>query len=192
MVSFVTALENIRARFFHTVLSILGIVIGVAALVAMLSLIDGMEQYAQEQITKTTSLKAILIQPNLYKSVNEVGVKKQNYNYLTYNSFVKMRSTLTRPATGYLYSRQNAEIIVKADNRTIGTIVTGMSLPIHPDIQLLHGRAFTETDLTNKRSVALINQRLAKQLVGKKPEKTAINQQIVYKGAVLTLSLIHI
>ncbi|WP_332368379.1 ABC transporter permease [Spirosoma telluris] len=73
LVSFVTALQNIRTRFFHTILSILGIVIGVAALVAMLSLIDGMEQYAQEQITKTTSLKAILLQPNLYKSVNDVG-----------------------------------------------------------------------------------------------------------------------
>ena len=40
------ALANIRANFFHTLLSVLGIVIGVASLVAILSLIDGMEQYA--------------------------------------------------------------------------------------------------------------------------------------------------
>ncbi|GAB4050058.1 ABC transporter permease [Spirosoma litoris] len=187
LVSFVTALQNIRTRFFHTILSILGIVIGVAALVAMLSLIDGMEQYAQEQITKTTSLNSILIQPNLYKSVNEVGVKKQNYDYLNHDSFLKLRASLTKPATGYLYSRQNDEIVAKAANRSIGTIVTGMSLPLHPDIELLHGTAFSETDLKNKRSVAVINQRLAKQLVGKKPEKTAINQQVVYKGTLLTV-----
>ncbi|QDK78286.1 ABC transporter permease [Spirosoma sp. KCTC 42546] len=187
LVSFVTALQNIRTRFFHTVLSILGIVIGVAALVAMLSLIDGMEQYAQEQITKTTSLKAILIQPNLYKSVNEVGVKKQDYNYLTYDSFVKLRASLTKSAKGYLYSRQNDEITAKATNLSVGTIVTGMNLPIHPDIQLLYGTAFSETDLKNRRAVAFVNQRLAKQLVGKKPEKTAINQQIVYKGTTLTV-----
>lgn len=187
LVSFATALQNIRTRFFHTILSILGIVIGVAALVAMLSLIDGMEQYAQEQITKTTSLKAILIQPNLYKSVNEVGVKKQNYDYLTHTSFVKMRASLTKPAMGYLYSRQNAEITAKATNRPIGTIVTGISLPVHPDITLLYGTAFNETDLKNKHAVAFINQRLAKQLVGKNPEKSAINQQIIYKGTVLTV-----
>ncbi|MVM31710.1 FtsX-like permease family protein [Spirosoma sp. HMF4905] len=187
LVSFATALQNIRTRFFHTILSILGIVIGVAALVAMLSLIDGMEQYAQEQITKTTSLKAILIQPNLYKSVNEVGVKKQNYEYLNYDSFTKLRSSLTKPAAGYLYSRQSDEITTKTDNRPIGTIVTGMSLPLHPDIELLYGTAFSETDLKNKRPVAVINQRLAKQLTGKKPEKTAINQQIVYKGTLLTV-----
>ncbi|AUD07227.1 macrolide ABC transporter permease [Spirosoma pollinicola] len=187
LISFATALQNIRSRFFHTILSILGIVIGVAALVAMLSLIDGMEQYAQEQITKTTSLKAILLQPNLYKSVNDVGVKKQTYAYLNYDSFVKLRSALTKPAAGYLYSRQNAEITKKADNRPIGTIVTGLGLPTHPDITIIYGTAFSEADLTARRNVAFINQRLAKQLVGKKPEKTAINQQIVYKGMVLTV-----
>lgn len=176
LLSFANALQNIRARFFHTILSILGIVIGVAALVAMLSLIDGMEQYAREQITKTTSLKAILIQANLYKSVNDVGVRKQAYAYLNYNDFLKMRSSLTKPATGYLYVRQTDEITVKATNRPIGTIITGTGLPLHPDIQLLYGTAFSETDLKNRRHVAFINQRLAKQLVGKMPEKTAINQ----------------
>ncbi|GAB2558561.1 ABC transporter permease [Spirosoma aerophilum] len=187
LVSFATAFENIRTRFFHTILSILGIVIGVAALVAMLSLIDGMEQYAQEQITKTTSLKAILIQPNLVKSVNGVGVKKQTYDFLTYNSFGKLRSSLTKPATGYLYSRQPAEITARVTKRDIGTIVTGMSLPMHPDIAILYGKAFSETDLKNKHTVAVINQQLAKQLVGRKPEKTAIHQQIVYKGIALTV-----
>lgn len=187
LLSFANALQNIRARFFHTILSILGIVIGVAALVAMLSLIDGMEQYAREQITKTTSLKAILIQANLYKSVNDVGVRKQAYAYLNYNDFLKMRSSLTKPATGYLYVRQTDEITVKATNRPIGTIITGTGLPLHPDIQLLYGTAFSETDLKNRRHVAFINQRLAKQLVGKMPEKTAINQQIIYKGNVLKI-----
>ena len=187
LLSFANALQNIRTRFFHTILSILGIVIGVAALVAMLSLIDGMEQYAQEQITKTTSLKAILIQPNLYKSVNDVGVRKQDYAYLNYNAFLKMRSSLTKPAAGYLYVRQTDEITVKENPRAIGTIITGASLPLHPDIQLLYGTAFTETDLKNRSNVAFINQRLAKQLVGKKPEQTAINQEIVYKGNVLKI-----
>ncbi|MFD2933002.1 ABC transporter permease [Spirosoma flavum] len=187
LLSFANALQNIRTRFFHTVLSILGIVIGVAALVAMLSLIDGMEQYAREQITKTTSLKAILIQPNLYKSVNEVSVRKQDYAYLEYDAFLKMRSALTKPATGYLYSRHTDEITMKANHQSIGTIVTGTSLPLHPDIQLLYGTAFTESDLKNRGNVAFINQRLAKQLVGKKPEQTAINQHIVYKGNVLTV-----
>lgn len=187
LISFATALQNIRTRFFHTVLSILGIVIGVAALVAILSLIDGMEQYAQEQITKTTSLKAILVLPNLYKSVNDVSVRKQTYAYFNYQSFAAMRSSLTKPATGYVYLRQTDEVTVKATQRSFGAVATGVSLPLHPDLKLLYGTAFTETDLQNRRPVVFINQRLAKQLAGKRPEKTALQQQFVYKGIALTV-----
>ncbi len=187
LISFATALQNIRTRFFHTVLSILGIVIGVAALVAILSLIDGMEQYAQDQITKTTSLKAILVLPNLYKSANDVSVRKQAYAYFDYNSFATMRSSLTKPATVYLDLRQSAEVTVKATHRSIGAVVIGTSLPLHPTIKLLYGTAFTESDLQDRRPVTFINQRLAKQLVGKRQEKTALRQQFVYKGTVLTV-----
>ena len=40
--SFALAFTSIRSNLFHTFLSVLGIVIGVAALVSILSLIDGM------------------------------------------------------------------------------------------------------------------------------------------------------
>jgi len=187
LVSFATAFQNIRTRFFHTVLSILGIVIGVAALVAILSLIDGMEQYAQEQITKTTSLKAILVQSNPYKSVNEVQVRKADYGYFNYNSFSKMRSSLSKPTTAYLYWRQNGEITATVTTRKMGTIITGLGLPLHPDITLVQGRAFTEKELKNQQPVAFINQKLARQLVGKQPEKTALGQQVMYNSKALTV-----
>jgi putative ABC transport system permease protein len=187
LVSFATALQNIRSHFFHTVLSILGIVIGVAALVAILSLIDGMEQYAQEQITKTTSLKASLVQTNAYKSVNEVQVRKADFRFFTPGSFATMRASLSKPATAYLYWRQNGEVTAKANNRKTGSVITGTSLPLHPDLKLIHGRAFTETELQNRQPVAFVNQKLARQLVGKQPEQTAIGRQVVYQNKVLTV-----
>lgn len=187
VVSFATALQNIRTRFFHTVLSILGIVIGVAALVAILSLIDGMEEYAREQITKTTTLKAVLLQPNPYKTVNDVQVRKETYDYFNAASFDRLRSSLTKPATGYVYWRQNGEITRKADNRKTGAIVTGTTLPLHPDLTLIHGRAFTAEDIEKRRSVAFVNQRLAKQLVGKQPEQTVLGSEVTHGGRTLTV-----
>lgn len=185
--AFGTALQNIRTRFFHTVLSILGIVIGVAALVAILSLIDGMEEYAREQITKTTTLKAIMVQSEPYKMVNEVRVRKETYDYFNHASFGQMQSALTKPATGYLYWRQNGEVSLKADKRKTGTIVTGTTFPLHPDLKLIHGRAFTEAELQDKKPVAFINQRLAKQLVGTQPEQKAIGREVVCVGQTLTV-----
>ncbi|GAB3954348.1 ABC transporter permease [Spirosoma harenae] len=185
--SFVNALQNIRTRFFHTVLSILGIVIGVAALVAILSLIDGMEQYARDQITKTTSLKAILLYTNTDKVVNEVRVPKKNYDWFTYQSFEKMQSSLTKPATGFLYTRQSDEIELTSNHQKTGALITGTSLPLHHDVQLIHGKAFTDADLKNRQPVAFINQKLARQFMGKQPEQTAIGQQIQFKDKLLTI-----
>lgn len=187
-ISFATALQNIRTRFFHTVLSILGIVIGVAALVAILSLIDGMEQYAREQITKTTTLNAIVVYVDPYKSVNGVRMRKSDHDYFTYDTFTKMRTSLTKPATAYLSIRQPNEIIQKSSGRKIGAVTVGASLPITSNVTFVHGAAFTETDLANKNNVAFINQQLAKELAGKNPEKTALGQQIIFQGKTLTVS----
>ena len=187
LVSFATALHNIRNRFFHTVLSILGIVIGVAALVAILSLIDGMEQYAQEQITKTTSLNAILVQPNPYKLINEVQVRKDTVAYFTPKRLEVLRLALTRPALTYLYWRQNGEVMRLGDQQPTGTVVTATTWPLHRDLTLVHGRTFTQAEFARGQAVAFINQQLARQLVGKKPEKTAIGQQLTYQGKVLTV-----
>lgn len=187
LVSFATALQNIRTRFFHTVLSILGIVIGVAALVAILSLIDGMEQYAREQITKTTTLRAILIQSNPYRTINDVSVRKERCDHFDLHSFTQLRAALTKPATGYLYWRQNGELTTHGGKRQTGSIITGLTLPLHPDLKLRHGRAFTKSELRQGQPVAFINQRLARQLVGKRPEQSAIGQQVGYHGKALTV-----
>src|SRR5690349_19093109 len=95
--SFLLAFHNIRSHFFHTMLSVLGIVIGVAALVAILSLIDGMERVAKEQITSTTSLNSIQIQTLSSRQVNGVSIKKDSVDLLTYNDFQNLKSSLKTP-----------------------------------------------------------------------------------------------
>ncbi|MBV6640044.1 MAG: ABC transporter permease, partial [Cyclobacteriaceae bacterium] len=59
--TFFYAIESIRSNLFHTFLSILGIIIGVAALVSILTVIDGMESLARDQITRTSSLNSIVV-----------------------------------------------------------------------------------------------------------------------------------
>src|SRR5689334_18866020 len=100
--SFLLALGNIRSNLFHTVLSVLGIVIGVAALVSILSLIDGMEEFARAQITQTTSVNAIIIQTNSSREINGVKLKKDTFSVLDYEHFCELRGGLTKPADGML------------------------------------------------------------------------------------------
>ena len=48
--------DTLRANPLRTLLSTLGIIMGVAALVSVLSLGDGMERFARAQIERTTDL----------------------------------------------------------------------------------------------------------------------------------------
>ena len=92
--TFQMAFRDARANLFHTLLSVLGMVIGVAALVGILSLIDGMEKFANEQITKTTSLESIVISHNTTERVDNVILKKEDYQYFDYLRFSDLLSTI--------------------------------------------------------------------------------------------------
>ncbi|MER2998527.1 ABC transporter permease [Pontibacter populi] len=182
--SFALALHTVRTRLFHTLLSILGIVIGVGALVTVLSLIDGMEKFAKEQITTTTSLKAVMIETNTYKRVNDVMLKKQEYGYLNYDRFKKFSDAMAIPATGYIEFRKNSEVLL-ADSSRVGAGVVGVNT-IHPAmVKLKAGRLFTTKELAAKTPVAFVNHAFAKQISGKDSAQNVLGQTIPYHNKAL-------
>ncbi len=182
--SFALALHNIRTRLFHTLLSILGIVIGVGALVTVLSLIDGMEKFAKEQITTTTSLKAVMVETRTSKRVNDVLLQKQDYGYLNYERFKKFSDAMNIPATGYMQFMANSEVLL-ADSSKVGAGVNGVNT-IHPVLaELKAGRLFTAEELAAKTPVAFVNHAFAKQIAGNDAARTALGQTITYKNQLL-------
>ncbi len=70
------ALQNIKANPLHTFLSTLGIIIGVASLVAILALGDGLEQTGREQIETTTSIQMMTLTPKTIDVVDDVRVPR--------------------------------------------------------------------------------------------------------------------
>jgi putative ABC transport system permease protein len=63
-------LEALGANPLRTILSTSGVVIGVAALVAVLALGDGVERFTREQFANTTSIQAILVSPKTSVTVD--------------------------------------------------------------------------------------------------------------------------
>ncbi len=62
----------------QTFLSTLGLVIGVASLVAILSLADGLETFAREQISGNTDQSSLYIEANTYETVDGVSIRREN------------------------------------------------------------------------------------------------------------------
>ncbi len=164
--SFGLAIENIRTNLFHTVLSVLGIVIGVAALVAILSFIDGLEKFAKNEITGTTSLNAIIINPVRYRQVGDINVPKDSFAVLDYPAYSTLVSGLKGAAFSALFTKGGGEVWVDTSSKSLGALIQFSTRDPRADTTLLAGRSISDTDVAERRPVALVNQFLAKSALG--------------------------
>jgi putative ABC transport system permease protein len=161
--SFALAFANIRSNVLHTFLSVLGIVIGVAALVSILSLIDGMEEFARDQISQTTSLNAIIIQTEAYKRVNEVRIRKDSISVIDYARFKQLTENLSKSAKPHILSTASGEAEL-ASGKKIGALLLATSETLEPTCVVATGLTFTQEDLTEKRNYAVVNHAFLKLL----------------------------
>ncbi|HYH81209.1 MAG TPA: ABC transporter permease [Longimicrobium sp.] len=69
----------LRTNPMRTVLSTLGVIIGVAALVAVLSLGDGMEAFARSQVERTTGVQNVYVNPVTSDEVDGIQVARARF-----------------------------------------------------------------------------------------------------------------
>jgi putative ABC transport system permease protein len=160
--SFSLGIENLRTNFLHTLLSILGIVIGVASLVAILSLIDGMEKYAREQISTTTSLKNITIRTITNKTINNLTVRKDSFEILSLDDLSNLQQKLLIKGTAYLLSQKTNLLKLPDDDKPIAAVTIGIAPHLPSSQQIFPGHGFNEIEIKAKTKVAVINESLAR------------------------------
>ncbi|MEI6407972.1 MAG: ABC transporter permease [Bacteroidota bacterium] len=153
------AFDNIRANLFHTFLSVLGIVIGVAALVSILSLIDGMEKFVRDQIAETTSIKALSIGTETHKMVNNLRIKKDSFQVLEYVDFNKLVAE-NGPIGKYILRTSMTKEISLSDKKA-AAVLNCVSMSSVKDSLLAEGHTFSTEDVQNKQAVAVISKQLA-------------------------------
>lgn len=178
LLSFSLAIHNIRSRLLHTLLSVLGIVIGVAALVSILSLIDGMEKYATDQISKTSSLNSVVVQSEIFKEVNKVWVRKDNYQYLKYEDFTALQNHISSPIYGLMYRKSPKEIFVAGKDEGIGSNVFWIAVTDEAKAKLIHGQHPSAEDITTKKKLTIINRALASVVTGDSLFQNALEKEI--------------
>ena len=160
----IQAIQNVRANLLRTLLSILGIVIGVAALVVILSMIDGMEQYALSQLSTTTSLEAILIKSEAYETVDGVRLKKENPKVLTATNYLTMLEEVNLDGEGYLSIKRSGRI--KLSDSTVAGMIRFINEYKAYSYDVLTGDMPTLEQLARGDRVAVINERLAAKIMG--------------------------
>lgn len=178
------AIGSIRNRFFHTLLSVLGIVIGVGALVAILSLIDGMEKYANEQITKTTSLKAIILDTQSYHTVNGVRMKKEQPAFINFEDFQELQNEKGLTQKSFYFNRSTKKVKSEINESEIATICFFSNETVREPEKIKYGRFFNKEELLEKKSVVAVNSKFA-SLLDSVDFKTVLGKKIIIEDSIL-------
>jgi putative ABC transport system permease protein len=154
--------EAIGKNKVRSLLTMLGIIIGVAAVIVMIAISAGTEATISDQIT---SLGTNLI--FVSSAFTRMGPGMSSGTELEYDDATAIADSISG-VTGIVVE-QDASETVKAGTVSLSSIsITGAS----PDFQTVRaitvakGRFFTDEDVTNKKKVVILGSKLAEELFG--------------------------
>lgn len=154
-------LQALKSNPLRTLLSTIGVVIGVAALVAVLALGDGVEKFTREQLSSTTSIQAVVLAPKTSITVDGVRVPGTKYPTFTAADLERVRAEVTGIEQVQLHMIGSGRIKV-GDSTRAAVVVGGWSVPGGGEPELASGR-WPRPDETGAR-VAVISPGLAREL----------------------------
>ncbi|WP_170067612.1 ABC transporter permease [Neolewinella xylanilytica] len=182
--AFAEAFQNLRNNFFQTFLSVLGIIIGVAALVAMLAIIDGLEKLAREGIAANSSMESVLVRARTSRRIDGVVVPMRETADLRRDLIDSMLLAMPYPAAGQSYLA-GATMVQRLDtSEALAVRYTAASLPFAEEAPTpTYGRQLEAADDRPSGGSVVINHVLARRLVtGSDSLSAALGQSIGILG----------
>lgn len=157
------AFDNLGANPLRTLLSTLGVVIGVASLVAILALSDGLERFGREQISRTTDLHSIVVQPRQYDVENGVRVRRADIPRLDAATALELRGRLADSADVALFVVGSSRASVPGDTAEHIVLVAATDPEAESQLQdgLAAGRYLTAEDVATDARVVVVSRGVA-------------------------------
>ncbi len=161
---------GIRSLWLHrlrSLLTVLGIVFGVASVIAMLAIGEGASYEAQERIKNLGSQNIILrsVKPPEAEKVSDKGSQSYVLQYgLGYKDVNRIRATI--PGVTVVLPARNIRDYVWNISRRVDCEVVG-TVPWYPEMRNHHvatGRFFSDTEMEGKASVCVLGAEMAPAL----------------------------
>jgi putative ABC transport system permease protein len=187
----VVGLKEIWSHKFRSVLTMLGIILGVSSLVAMSALVKGMETGAKEALTAIGGLEKIRIEPS------EVPIEQRHLQDqalgLTMGDVYALQASaplVTKISPEYRVPRPT----IAANGKSFRPFICSGAWPVVLELfehEIEHGRMFTEIDDEQARSVCVIGTNVRDELFGP-PAKTGreiipIGETLLINGQAFTI-----
>ena len=173
--------QTLRANPMRTVLSTLGVVMGAAALVAVLSLGDGAERFARDQIERR-GLQTVAITAKTSDAVDGLQVPRSDYPRFTPEDLGDL-GAFVAPGTEVLLSVEGTGPLT-IGGKPRAALVVGLAARNTRQMgqRLWRGRLFTPAEVEAGAPVAIISHKLAVDLTGDKPTESAVGRDLDFAG----------
>jgi putative ABC transport system permease protein len=174
------AWRGLVSNKLRSLLTMLGVIIGVAAVIVMISISAGTEKAIRDQITSLGS-NLIYIQGAMTRG----GPGQAPSGGLVYDDTFAIAESVNGVAS--VDVQQSSQETVKAGNVTLEDIVilgTLTGFPSVRDMTIASGRYFTQEDIDRKNRVAVLGATLAQELFG---DASPIGQVVTVDRTKLTV-----
>jgi putative ABC transport system permease protein len=167
--------ETLRANPLRTLLSTLGVIMGVGALVSVLSLGDGVEHYARRQIERTTDLQTITISPSRFRNVDGVPVENTDVPAFTTADVDSLQRVLGPGKVVALFTYGAGLARTRADTTPRGVQLAGVTAGVQAmrSLTIEKGRFFTQEEGRTGAPVVVLSRPAANSLVRPPARETA-------------------
>jgi putative ABC transport system permease protein len=157
--SFTVGLQALRANPLRTLLSTLGIVMGVGAMVSVLSMGDGVEAFARAQIEETTDLLGVAIVPATQADIDGQLVRREDILTFTREDARALDGAVPGEHKVALVTAGAVMVSLDAAAAPRGFRVIGGLATYFRDAKMttVAGRTFADTDT----AVTVLNERAA-------------------------------
>jgi putative ABC transport system permease protein len=159
----ISALKSLWANKMRSVLAMLGIIIGVGAVIAMLAMGSGFQKFLTARFT-AMGTNLLFIRP-AQKATGGGGARTGSYDTLVLEDALAMAKL---PGVESVSPVVNGSVQAKYMNQNMRSTVNGVTMPYFEmrNFELDKGRAFTEGESENLARVVVIGPNVATNLFG--------------------------
>ena len=155
------AVQAIRRNALRSFLTLLGIVIGVSAVIAMVTIGTGTTEKVKEEMAKLGS-NMLFVRPGQWGPGRSSATAKP----FDARDIVELRAQLRGVKAVAPLAQQSVSVVYGSESRTVGTIGTDASYIVTQDWNLAQGRNFLDTETRGGRAACIIGETVHEKLFG--------------------------
>ena len=175
-------LQTLRSNPLRTILSTLGVVMGVASLVAVLAIGDGVEAFTRSQLQRTTDLQTVTVTPIAYDLIDRVRVPRSGYPVFTLDDADSLAAQLDGSASVSIVARGSGLVARTRGSRPRAASVVATVPAAGERLRLTFaaGRFVSDADVRTGSRVVVLSRGLAAALA--QPDSSAGTPRAVLPG----------